>query len=158
MDYFLLITAILSLLAGFIGCVLPAVPGLALSWIGLLLLKLSRFGAEVMWTWIAVFAGVVILVSVFDYIVPAWGTKKFGGTKAGSWGATLGLVAGLFFSPWGIIAGPFLGAFIFELIAGNSGKHSLKAAFGAFVGFLFGVGLKLIVCGWMAVYFAIKLF
>ena len=157
MDYFLLIMAILCLLAGFIGSILPALPGPPLSWVGLLLLKFSRFGAEVTWIWIAVFAGVVILVTVLDYVVPIWGTKKLGGTKAGSWGATIGLIIGMFFSPWGIILGPFLGAFVGELMAGNSGEHSLKAAFGAFIGFLFGVGLKLVACVWIAVYFVMKL-
>jgi len=158
MDYFLLLMAILCLIMGFIGSILPALPGPPLSWVGLLLFKFSRFGAEVTWRWIAVFAGIVILVTILDYIVPAWGTKKMGGTKAGSWGATIGLIIGIFFSPWGIILGPFLGAFVGELMVGTSGEHSLKAAFGAFIGFLFGVGVKLVACAWITGYFVVKLF
>ncbi len=156
MDIFLLIVAILCLIIGFAGSVLPALPGPPISWVGLLLVKFTHFGADITWVWIAAFAAVVIIVSVLDYVVPAWGTKKFGGSKAGTWGATIGLIFGLFFSPWGIILGPFLGAFVGELLAGSSSKHSLKAALGAFMGFLFGVGLKLIVCGWIAVYLVVK--
>ncbi|MDR1679860.1 MAG: DUF456 domain-containing protein [Prevotellaceae bacterium] len=158
MDIFLLVVAVLCLLIGFVGCIAPALPGPPISWLGLLLLKFSSFGAEVSWVWIAVLAAVVIVVTVLDYIVPVWGTKKFGGTKAGSWGAGVGILIGMFFAPLGIIIGPFLGAFAFELLAGKSSKHSLKAAFGAFLGFLFGVGLKLIACAWIAVYFCIQLF
>ena len=157
MDYFLLIMAVLCLLTGLAGSILPALPGPPISWVALLLLKFSRFGAEVTWIWVAIFAGVVILVTVLDYVVPVWGAKKFGGTKAGVWGTVIGLIAGMLILPWGIILGPFLGALIGELIAGNSGGHSLKAAFGAFIGFLFGVGLKLFACTWIAVYFVIKL-
>jgi len=74
-----------------------------------------------------------------------------------AWGAAIGLLAGFLFLPWGMILGPFLGAFAAGIIAGNSGKRSLKAAFGAFLGFLFGVGIKLASCGWMAC-FAVKNF
>ncbi len=158
MDIFLLILIFICLIIGFIGSIVPTLPGPTISWAGLLLLKLSRFGADITWTWIVVFASIVIIITILDYIIPVWGTKKFGGTKAGIWGTTIGLFAGLFFSPVGIILGPFLGAFIGELLVGNSEKHSLKAAFGAFIGFLFGIGLKLIVCIWIAGYCLIQLF
>ncbi len=156
MDIFFLIIAILCLITGFIGSVLPILPGPPISWVGLFLLKFSRFGAEVTWTWIGIFAAIVIIISVLDYIVPAWGTKKFGGTRVGTIGATIGLLLGIFLSPTGIIIGPFLGAFVGELLAGKSSEHSLKAALGAFMGFLFGVGLKLIVCAWITVYFFVQ--
>ena len=155
LDIVLLILAILCLLVGFAGAVLPILPGPQLSWVALLLLKFSSFGENVTWLWIAIFAAIVIVVVVLDYYVPIWGTKKFGGTRAGMWGATIGLIIGLFFSPVGIILGPFLGALLAELLAGNSKEHSLRAAFGAFIGFLFGVGLKLIACFWITVYFVI---
>ncbi len=158
MDIFFLIVAVLCLLTGFVGCIAPALPGPPVSWVGLLLLKFTRFGAEVSWVWIAVLAAVVIFVTVLDYLIPMWGTKKFNGTKAGSWGAGIGMFIGIFFAPLGIILGPFLGAFVFELFAGKSGKHSSKAAFGAFLGFLFGIGLKLIACAWIMAYFCMQLF
>lgn len=158
MDIFLLIVAIICLLIGLIGCIAPVLPGPPISLVGLLLFKLTRFGSEVTWTWIIIFAAMAIVVTILDYLVPVWGTKKFGGTSAGVWGTTIGLIIGLFFSPVGIIVGPFLGAFIGEWLAGQSTKHSLRAAFGAFIGFLLGVGLKLLVSAWIAVYFIMHIF
>ncbi len=157
MDTLLLIIAIICLLVGFAGCIVPMLPGPPVSWVALLLLKFTHWGIDITWGWIIIFAMVVIVVSLLDYYVPIWGTKKFGGTRAGTIGATIGLVVGLFFSPVGIFLGPFLGAFLGELLAGSSGEHSLRAAFGAFVGFLFGIGLKLITCAWITVYFFLKL-
>ncbi len=89
---------------------------------------------------LAVAAGIV---TILDYFVPIWGTKKFGGSKYGTRGAAIGLIIGLFFGPLGIILGPFLGAFIGEMIFRDDFKYALKAGFGSLLGFLTGVGLKL---------------
>ena len=87
-----------------------------------------------------------IFVWAIDYVIPAWGTKKFGGSKYGVWGTILGLITGLiFFGPLGIIIGPFVGAFIGEIIYDSKdSSRALKAAFGSFVGFMLSTGLKLI--------------
>ena len=98
-------------------------------------------------------AVVVVVVQLFDYFVPIWGTKKFGGSKRGVWGSSLGLIAGLFAGPWGIILGPFVGALLGELSANKSNKEALRAAFGAFVGFLLGTISKLIVAGFLIYYY-----
>jgi hypothetical protein len=86
-------------------------------------------------------------VYILDYIIPALGTKKFGGSKYGIIGTTVGLLIGLIFlGPFGIIIGPFIGAFTGELIHDNENSNrALKAAFGSFIGFLFSTGLKFIV-------------
>ena len=85
-----------------------------------------------------------ILVFLIDYIIPALGAKKFGGTKWGMWGSTIGLVIGLLFlGPLGVLVGAFLGAFLGELISKpKESENALKAAFGAFIGFLSGAFLK----------------
>jgi uncharacterized protein len=89
-----------------------------------------------------------------DYIIPAWGTKKFGGSKKGVIGSILGLIIGMiFFGPLGIILGPFVGAVAGELMAGKDNSAALKAGFGSFVGFLTGTLLKLIASGMMMWYF-----
>ncbi len=89
-----------------------------------------------------------------DYIVPVWGTKKFGGSKAGMWGAAIGLVLGLiFFPPLGIIIGPFAGAVIGEAITGKDAANSFKAGLGSLLGLMIGIGLKLAASIAMTYYF-----
>jgi uncharacterized protein YqgC (DUF456 family) len=150
MDITLAILGALLVLIGFAGSILPIIPGPPISWAGFLLLKWTDYvnrGSEGYdnTLWILLFF--VVLVTVLDYVVPILGTKKFGGSKRGVWGATLGVVAGLFFGPLGIIIGPFLGAYIGEISSGKRDREALRAAWGSFVGFLMGVGLKLMVCG-----------
>lgn len=82
-------------------------------------------------------------ITLLDYYVPIWGTKRFGGSKAGTRGAMIGLVIGLFMGPLGIIVGPFAGALLAEMVVGRPGPEALRAATGAFLGFLAGVLMKL---------------
>ena len=84
-----------------------------------------------------------MVVTILDYIVPVWGTKKFGGSKYGTRGATVGLIIGLFLGPVGIIIGPLIGAFVGEMIFKDDMNYAVKAGFGSLLGFLTGIGLKL---------------
>ncbi|MCK4919468.1 MAG: DUF456 domain-containing protein [Bacteroidales bacterium] len=156
-EILILIFAIILIILGLAGCILPIIPGPPVSFAGLLLLKYTNFveagKLDDFDTNLWYLAGAAVLVTVLDYIVPIWGTKKFGGSRTGTWGAGLGLVAGLFFAPFGLIIGPFLGAFIGEIIAGKDEKSSLRAAFGSFIGFLTGVILKFIVSGYITIVF-----
>jgi uncharacterized protein len=156
MDVVLLIVAFVFIVAGIVGCVLPVLPGPPLSYLGLLLLHFTSWVdiSTATLLWLAFFA---VLVTVLDYVVPIYGTKKFGGSKYGQWGATIGLIVGLFFGPLGIIAGPFLGALVGELIKGRNSNEALKSAFGSLVGFLAGVVLKLIVSGYISYVFVVEL-
>jgi uncharacterized protein YqgC (DUF456 family) len=87
------------------------------------------------------------VVSILDYVIPSKGTKHFGGTKYGVWGTNIGLIIGLFFPPIGFIIGLFVGAFIGELIYNfEDKKGALKAATGAFVGFLVSSFMKFMIC------------
>ncbi len=152
-DWFLAILGIVFILTGIAGCILPVIPGPPLSWAGLLLLHWTRF-AQFSATFLLVMACLAIAVTVLDYVIPVWGTKKFGGSKAGMWGATIGIFAGIFFfPPVGIIIGPFIGAVLGEIIAGKESGSALKAGLGSFVGFLLSTGLKLGVSLTMAYYF-----
>ena len=100
--------------------------------------------------WLAV----AIVVTVLDYIVPSWITAKTGGSKAAARGTLVGLFLGLiFFPPWGMIAGSFIGALVSEIIFNGSDlQKSLKPAFGSFLGFLLSTGLKLTASGVMMFY------
>jgi len=153
MDYVLIVLGVLLMISGILGCVLPILPGPPLSYLGILLLHLTsryQFSTKFMIIW----AVITVVVYALDYIIPVWGTKKFGGSKRGVWGSVIGLVIGLFFfPPFGIIIGPFLGAIIGELSSGKDSGSALKSGFGSFIGFLAGTLLKLIASGMMTWYF-----
>ncbi len=146
MDILLLFLGCIFIVLGIIGSFLPILPGPITGWVGLLLIHLTDAIPQ-NWTFLGITLGIAILIWFLDYIIPALGTKRFGGSKYGIYGTTIGLIIGLIFlGPLGIIIGPFAGALIGELIYdGNDSKRAFRAAFGAFVGFLFSTGLKFIV-------------
>ncbi|MFC2112313.1 DUF456 domain-containing protein [Bacteroidota bacterium] len=145
------------LILGIVGCVLPVIPGPPLSFLGLLLLHFSNY-AEFSFEFLLLFGAIAVIVTVMDYIVPIWGTKKFGGSKRGMWGAAIGLVIGIFIlPPIGIIVGPFAGAVIGEASHGKSSKESFRAGLGSLLGLMMGVGLKLVASLIMTYYFVKEL-
>lgn len=156
MDIFWTILGIVLILGGIVGSVAPLLPGPPLSYAGFLIVQL-RSDPPFSLKFLLIWAGIVVVVSVLEYVIPVYGTKKFGGSKYGLWGCSIGLIAGLFFGPWGIFLGPFIGAFVGELIASNQSDQAFKAALGSFIGFLFSTLLKLVVCVVMAWYFVVYL-
>jgi len=154
----LIILAFILLLTGIIGAIVPVLPGPPLSFIGLLLLYwsgYSGFTPVFLWIW----AGITVLITVLDYILPSLLARQFGGSRAASIGSFLGLIAGIFFyPPWGIIIGSFIGALVGELIHNNNNRtQALKAAFGAFLAFIAGSGIKLIASSIMLYYAIVNL-
>jgi uncharacterized protein YqgC (DUF456 family) len=142
MDILLVVIGFVCCVVGLFGSFLPALPGPPLSWIGLLLLYLTHFVETNYWILSITFL-LMLIITVLDYVIPAKGTKKFGGTKYGVWGTNIGLIIGLFFPPIGFIVGLFFGAFIGELISNfKDKKRALKAAIGAFLGFLISSFMK----------------
>ena len=164
MDVILIILGALCLLLGVIGCIAPVIPGVPLAYVGLLLLHWTD-KVQFTWKFLVMWAVITVVIQVLDFVIPVWGTKKFGGTKWGVWGSTLGLVGGLFMGPLGIVIGPFAGAVLGEMLyynrypqaipnANNSNFSSaLRAGFGSFIGLLTGTILKLVCCGLMIFYF-----
>ena len=146
MDIFLLIIGFILVITGIIGSILPVLPGPILGWFGLLLLYLTKI-VPINYTLLIITLVVSIVVLALDYIIPSIGTKKFGGTKFGVIGTTIGLVLGLFFlPPIGLIVGPFVGAFVGEMIYDSTNpKKALKASYGSFIGFLSSTLLKFVV-------------
>ena len=150
MDIVLLILAFLCLIIGIIGCIVPGLPGTPIAYVGLLIAQATD-RVDFSWQFLLIWGVVVVVISVLDYVVPAWGTKHYGGTKWGVWGSTIGVFIGLFFGAIGVILGPLVGAILGELIAGKQLAEALKAGWGSFIVILFGTILKLIACGLMTV-------
>lgn len=154
MEYLIYLLAVIFVIVGIVGDVVPVLPGVPISYAAILLLY---FFTDITYSteMLIIYAVVCILITILDYLVPVWGTKKFGGTKAGVRGSTIGLIVGVLVLPMlgivigpfgliGIIAGPFFGAYIGEKIGGVDDKLAWRSAFGSFIGFVAGTFLKLI--------------
>lgn len=146
MEYFLLILGFILMLVGIIGSILPALPGPPISWVGILMLYLCE-GISINYWILAVTLLIAVVIGILDYIIPAKGTKYFGGSKYGIWGTNIGLVVGIFAPiPFGFLIGPFVGALVGELIYNSQEKgRAFKAATGSFIGFLAGTFMKVLV-------------
>ncbi len=158
MEIFLFIACGVLMVLGLVGCFAPVLPGPPLCYAALLC---AHFTERLQFTptFLVVWGIVVVLVIVLEYIIPIKATKKFGGSKAGEWGAMIGLLVGLFIvPPIGALGGTILGAFIGELLVNNTEvEKAAKAALGALIGFIVSTGLKLIVSVTMLVMLIIKL-
>jgi len=140
------IIAIILAVVGIAGGFLPVVPGPPLSWVALLLVYFSESAKdEVSLAALIVWLVIAVIITILDYILPGIFTKVTGGHKAAEKGAMIGLIAGIILTPIGMILGSFLGAFIGEMSVGRKNiAHSLKAASGAFLGFIMTTGIKVI--------------
>lgn len=145
MEILLIILGLLCLLIGIIGCIVPMLPGLPAAYAGVLLLQFTdkvQFSVTQLVVWLLL----VIVMQLLDYFTPMIGSKYGGGSRYGRRGCIVGTVIGLFFLPWGVLLGPFVGAVIGELAGGSNGTRAFRAGLGALIGFLMGTLLKLILC------------
>lgn len=158
MDTLLSILAIVFGVVGCVGCIVPVLPGVALAYAGYVCLYFCSY-AEISVAWLVVFGVLTAIVSVLDYLLPSYMTKKFGGSKAGERGAMAGVIGGFLLGPIGIIVGPFVGAVLGELIYDSSDKkQALRSGFGSFLSFFVGTGIKLAVSLWLTVEIFIDVF
>lgn len=153
----IVISSILMLL-GLAGSILPILPGPPLSFIGLFLLALLKhFSPPLTPTLVIVLAIVTILVIVMDYVIPLLGAKKYGASKWGVWGSVLGMAIGIFWSPFAMLLGAFIGAVVVEWLVWKTKGEALRAGWGVVVGTLFATVLRLGVSGMMTYYFVLAL-
>lgn len=138
------IAAIIMFIVAFIGLVYPIIPSVFFIVGGFLLYGLIASFDEMSWLFWIIQALFVILLFGADTLANVVGVKKFGGSKAGMWGSTIGLLIGPFVIPVaGILIGPFLGAFLSELLVSRTGvKQSLKTGIGSIVGFFTSIAAK----------------
>lgn len=150
MDIVLYIFALILSVVGIVGAVVPVLPGPILSYVALLIGYFCREDV-VTREWLFIWLVIVVVVSVVDYLLPLWLTRRFGGSKRASWGATIGLFVGfVFFPPVGIVLCPFFGAVIGELMNDrNDVEKAFRVGLASFAAFIFGTGIKLIVGLWI---------
>ena len=154
MDTFLSVIALLCGIIGIIGSILPILPGVALSYVGLIcayFVQGTTITTSMLWLW-----GIItVIVCIMDYILPAYFSKMFGASKAGMTGATIGVFAGMFMGPIGIIAGPFIGAVLGEMLnQKRTLEEAIKVGFGSFISFIVGTEVKIIVAAMITYYIA----
>ena len=142
MDITLSIAAFALSILGIIGCIVPALPSVALSYAGLLcawFTSYSQMTSGAIWLWLAV----TVAVSAADYFLPAWMTRRFGGSRSGAIGATAG------------VFGPFAGAVLGELLNDRSDvPKAFLVGFGSFLAFVVGTGVKLAASAGMLIHVA----
>ena len=140
---------IILLIIGLVSCVLPPLPGPPIALGALVLVYFGLDNTTDLPLWLLItYVFIIIIITIINYLIPAWSTKKFGGTKAGVRGCFIGILVGVILSPFGgisIIICPFLGALIGELIDGQNFNTAIKSGIGSFVGFLLTSGIKIIV-------------
>lgn len=148
METSLIITiGIIMLVVGLVSCVLPPLPGPPIAFIALLIAHFGLDKTSDLPVWLIItYAIITVIVLIIDNFIPVWGTKKFGGTKAGIRGSFIGILVGIILSPFGgisILICPFLGAMLGELLTGQNLSVALKSGIGSFVGFLLTSGIKI---------------
>ncbi len=145
MDATLTILAYTLAILGLVGAIVPGLPGAILSYAALVCAYFCSY-TDISITALVVWLIISIAVSLFDYFLPVYFTRRFGGSQSGVRGATIGMIAGFFvFPPIGFIICPILGAIIGELVHNQEDiNKALKVGMGSFVAFVLGNGSKLI--------------
>lgn len=157
MEILLLITAGIFMILGMLGSFLPLLPGIPLSWVGLLLLHFTE-SIPMNYTFLSITFFIALLIFVLQYAIPALGTRYLGGSRTGMIGATIGLVAGIFIPiPFAILIAPFAGAYIGEVLNKSNSRNALKAASGSFIGLIASTFMEFIVTAIFFLLFVYKI-
>ncbi|RJR51302.1 MAG: DUF456 domain-containing protein [Desulfobacteraceae bacterium] len=144
MELTLVVLGLFLSLLGFAGCLLPILPGPPLSYIALLVLSFARDYQPFSVSFLVITGILTAVVSILDYVIPPLGARRYGASRYGFWGSFIGMLLGLiFFAVLGALVGAWLGAIGGELYAGKSGKGAMRAGWGAFLGNLAALLVKL---------------
>lgn len=147
--------AVLLVLVGLAGIVLPALPGVPVILFGLVLMAwLDGFvhvGVSTL-VWLSLLAILSVLV---DFLATAEGARRFGAGRHAILGATLGLLVGMFFGIIGILLGPFVGAVLGHLASKARLDASMRAGVGATIGVVVGTVAKVVIAAIMLIWFAL---
>jgi len=148
------------LVCGAIGCILPILPGHMIILMAAVAHRLMLGERSGLHWWSFVILGLLVVISqILEILSGAAGTKWFGGTHWGALGALIGGIVGMFFMPFGLLVGPLLGAFAFEIaFARQETKPAAISGVGSVVGTLAGMGIKMVIGSLMILWFFIDVF
>lgn len=158
-DTLVLGLAIILMLVGLAGTIMPALPGVTL-----IFLTIAAYGwyegfHSITAYYLIILAGLTLLSHVVEYLSAYWGAKKYGSSKYGTWGAIIGMLLGIFvFPPLGIFIGAFGGAVLGEYITCSNWEKSVRAGLGTLVGILSGMVFNVLLALGMIISFLIFVF
>src|SRR5690606_28975068 len=136
------VLAVLLILIGAVGIVLPALPGVPLMFAGMVVAAAVDDFQRVGWVALAVLGFLTLLAVVVDFVASAFGAQRIGATRRAVWGAVVGTVVGLPFGLAGLILGPFIGAVVGEFSAHGRIGQAANAGVAAWAGLIFGTLVK----------------
>lgn len=145
MDIVLYLLAAALIVGGLAGSVLPALPGIPMIFGGIWLTAAVEHYRHLGLWWLVGIGLLGTFGIAADFTAAALGAKRVGASNPALWGATLGTLLGMFAGLPGLILGPFAGALMGELMAGNSVLRSAHVGVGTWVGLLLGTLVKLVV-------------
>ena len=159
MDWTILwwLLAILVIIAGLAGTVVPALPGVPMVFLGLLIGAWIGDFELIGWGTIGVLAALAVIAWVVDFLAGAAGARYLGASSRAFWGATIGAIVGIFFGLVGMLLGPFIGAVLGELSGGSNMVQSGKAGVGTWIGMVLATAVKLAIAFLMVGIFIFRL-
>jgi uncharacterized protein YqgC (DUF456 family) len=155
MDIALYLLAAALIIGGLIGSVIPALPALPMIFGGIWLAAAVDDYHHVGLWWLLILGGLGATGVVLEFIASTLGAKRIGASRQALWGASIGMLAGMFFGIPGLLLGPFVGALLGELASGQSVLRSAHVGVGTWVGLLFGALMKLVISFVMVGLFAL---
>jgi uncharacterized protein YqgC (DUF456 family) len=146
--------AILLMAAGLLGTILPIFPGTTIILVAAVLHRIMLGPTKsIGWRGITVLVLLTLISYALDFAGSYWGARRFGASKWGMFGATIGAIVGIFFGIIGLFVGPVIGAIAGEFVAGKRMIAAGRAGWGSLIGTLGGMIAKLIIALTMIVFF-----
>ncbi|HET9225103.1 MAG TPA: DUF456 domain-containing protein [Thermoanaerobaculia bacterium] len=137
--------AILFVVAGLAGTILPALPGAPLVFVGLLIAAWIDHFQKVGWFTLTLIFLLMVLTFVIEIAAAGMGAKRVGASKMAIFGAAVGTIVGIFFSIPGLLLGPFVGAVLGEYLSRRNWEQAGKVGIGTWIGLIVGTAGKLAV-------------
>lgn len=137
--------AIVLVLAGLAGTILPALPGAPLVFAGFLLAAWIDGFQKVGWITLTVLALLMLLTFAIEFAAASLGAKRVGASKLAVVGAAVGTLVGIFLGIPGLLLGPFVGAVAGEYLSRRNWQQAGRVGIGTWIGILLGTAGKLAV-------------